>query len=77
MPQLDKSHFFSKGVFYHVQSLVGQSVQKTAVFVNFSILSGLQLAKLQRVWRVPVYDRFVSEYEDVSFEWLVLIRALY
>ncbi|KAK2153223.1 hypothetical protein LSH36_304g08000 [Paralvinella palmiformis] len=58
VPQLDKSHFFSKGVFYHVQSLVGQSVQKTAVFVNFSILSGLQLAKLQRVWRVPVYDRY-------------------
>lgn len=58
VPQLDKSQFFSKGIFYQVLSLITGNSEKTAVFVNTSLLSGLQLATLQKVWHVPVYDRY-------------------
>ena len=67
VPQLDKSQFFSKGIFYQVLSLITGSLEKTAVFVNTSLLSGLQLATLQRVWQVPVYDRFVFECWELLF----------
>lgn len=53
-----KFRVWGKGNFQEITDRLAETPGVTAVVVNMNMLSGLQLAELQKAWRLPVYDRY-------------------
>ncbi|XP_013420747.1 putative GTP-binding protein 6 [Lingula anatina] len=54
----DKSQLFSIGVMEKVTKHLQSCQDASAVFVSLSRLTGTQIATLQDIWQLPVYDRY-------------------
>jgi len=58
LKQVDKSHLFGKGKLEELSQLIRRRRHDiTAVVVGVDMLTALQLATLQDLWGVVVYDR--------------------
>ena len=56
--QIDKSHLFGKGKLEELSQVIRRNRQDiTAVVLGVDMLTALQLATLQDLWGVAVYDR--------------------
>jgi len=55
--QVDKSHLFGKGKLAELTQHIRRHRDITAVVLGVDMLSALQLATLQDLWGVAVYDR--------------------
>jgi len=54
---VDKSQFFGKGKLEELTQYIRRHHDITSVVLGVDMLSALQLATLQDLWRVAVYDR--------------------
>lgn len=54
----DKKYLYGKGNFAEITQRIKRARAITAVFVSIDMLSSVQLATMQRKWKVPVYDRY-------------------
>ncbi len=57
LKRIDKKAVYGSGKLEEIKQRVRQGPGVSAVFLSINMLSGLQLATLQREWNVPVYDR--------------------
>ena len=51
---------YQKGNFEEITQRIRKNKSITAVFISLDMLSGLQLANLQKAFKVPVYDRYIT-----------------
>ena len=65
MRHVDKCQFFGKGKLAELGEHIRHRHDITAVVVGVDMLTALQLATLQDLWRVAVYDR----YQPIGFQW--------
>ena len=57
LKHMDKVGVFSTTKLSELASLIRSMPSVTAVFINIEMLTTIQLATLQRQFKVPVYDR--------------------
>jgi len=55
---VDKCQLFGKGKLEELTQEIRRHREVTAVVLGIDMLSALQLAMLQRLWGVAVYDRY-------------------
>ena len=58
MRHVDKSDFFGKGKLEELTQYIRRKRDISAVVLGVNMLSALQLATLQDLWKVAVYDRY-------------------
>ncbi|KAL7300424.1 hypothetical protein TKK_0006778 [Trichogramma kaykai] len=55
---LDRKQFFGKGTLTKIKSLLDSQCNITAVFISVNTLKHEQLLELQKIFKLPVYDRY-------------------
>ena len=55
----DTKYLYGKGNFAEISERIRRARAVTAVFVSVDMLTSVQLATMQKKWKVPVYDRSV------------------
>lgn len=58
LEQLDKKQIFGKGTLEKLKTTVHSDPRITSIFINMSTLKNMQLEELQRIFRVPIFDRY-------------------